>query len=86
MELGGKADNGRLQVRAVALSRDRDKQRDRDIETIWCSEFERLQTLLQDGGSELLIERAMGVGETPLKEVLSVEDEVMATAARLRTK
>ncbi|MFJ7809769.1 hypothetical protein ACIQYQ_02970 [Pseudomonas asiatica] len=86
VELGGKADNGRLQVRAVALSRDRDKQRDRDIETIWCSEFERLQTLLQNGGSELLIERAMGVGETPLKEVLSVEDEVMATAARLQTK
>lgn len=68
VEVGGKADNGRLQVRAVALSGDRDKARDRDIETIWCSEFQRLQALLKDRGSELLIERALSVGEVPLKE------------------
>ncbi len=68
VEVGGKADNGRLQVRAVALSSDRDKARDRDIETIWCSEFLRLQALLKDRGSELLIERALSVGEVPLKE------------------
>lgn len=68
VEVGGKADNGRLQVRAVALSGDRDKARDRDIETIWCSEFQRLQAMLKDRGSELLIERALSVGEVPLKE------------------
>lgn len=68
VEVGGKADNGRLQVRAVALSSDRDKARDRDIETIWCSEFQRLQAMLKDKGSELLIERALSVGEVPLKE------------------
>ncbi|MGW8465925.1 hypothetical protein [Pseudomonas sp. CLCA07] len=68
VEVGGKADNGRLQVRAVALSSDRDKTRDRDVETIWCSEFHRLQALLKDKGCELLIERALSVGEVPLKE------------------
>lgn len=86
VELGGKAENGRLQVRAVALSPDRDTQRDKDIETIWCNEFGRLQTMLQEDGSELLIERAMGIGETPLKEVLAAEEEVIAAAAQLRTK
>lgn len=85
VELGGKAENGRMQVRAVALSRDRDTQRDKDIETIWCNEFGRLQAMLQGNGSELLIERAMGVGETPLKEVLAAEDEDMAAAGQLRT-
>lgn len=75
VEVGGKADNGRLQVRAVALSSDRDKARDRDIETIWCSEFQRLQALLKDKGSELLIERALSVGEVPLKVAsLSTQD------------
>ncbi|MBT2339952.1 MULTISPECIES: hypothetical protein [Pseudomonas] len=68
VEVGGKADNGRLQVRAVALSSDRDRTRDRDIETIWCGEFQRLQALLKDKGGELLIERALSVGEVPLKE------------------
>lgn len=69
VEVGGKADNGRLQVRAVALSPDRDTQRDRDIETIWCGEFKRLQALLKDSGSELIIEQALAVGAVPLKEV-----------------
>ncbi|PSS58941.1 hypothetical protein [Pseudomonas sp. BBP2017] len=86
VELGGKAENGRMQVRAVALSRDRDTQREKDIETIWCNEFGRLQAMLQGNGGELLIERAMGVGETPLKEVLVAEDEDMAAATQLRTK
>lgn len=86
VELGGKADNGRLQVRAVALSSNRDKQRDRDIETIWCSEFARLQAMLHSSGSELLIERALGVGETPLKEALLIEDEVVASTVQLKTR
>ncbi|WEL57886.1 hypothetical protein PZ739_12270 [Pseudomonas kermanshahensis] len=86
VELGGKAENGRIQVRAVALSRDHDTQRDKDIETIWCTEFGRLQAMLQGNGSELLIERATGVGETPLKEALATEDEDMAAAAQLRKK
>ncbi|MNR21080.1 hypothetical protein D3C85_1379590 [compost metagenome] len=81
VEVGGKADNGRLQVRAVALSGDRDKTRDRDIETIWCSEFQRLQALLKDRGSELLIERSLSVGEVPLKEAsasIQVAEAVIA--------
>jgi len=85
VEVGGKADNGRLQVRAVALSSDRDKARDRDIETIWCSEFQRLQALLKDKGSELLIERALSVGEVPLKETNVSEAGVETIAGQQKT-
>ncbi|WP_338747189.1 hypothetical protein V3D52_11905 [Pseudomonas putida] len=85
VEVGGKADNGRLQVRAVALSSDRDKARDRDIETIWCGEFQRLQALLKDKGSELLIERALSVGEVPLKETNVSEPGVETIAGQQKT-
>ena len=85
VEVGGKADNGRLQVRAIALSSDRDKARDRDIETIWCSEFQRLQALLKDKGSELLIERALSVGEVPLKETNVSEAGVETIAGQQKT-
>ncbi|WP_409299003.1 hypothetical protein [Pseudomonas sp. KCJK8993] len=85
VEVGGKADNGRLQVRAVALDPQRDKGRDRDIETIWCNEFQRLQALLKDGGGELLIERALGVGEVPLKEATVMGEEPEAANVQQRT-
>ncbi|RBL67017.1 hypothetical protein C3E98_034375, partial [Pseudomonas sp. MWU13-2625] len=70
VEVGGNADNGRLQVRAVALSAQRDTQRDKDIETIWCGEFQRLQALLAARGDNLSIEKALAVGAVPLREVL----------------
>lgn len=85
VEVGGKADNGRLQVRAVALSSDRDKARDRDIETIWCGDFQRLQALLKDKGSDLLIERALSVGEVPLKETNVSEPGVETIAGQQKT-
>ena len=80
VEVSGKAENGRLQVRAVALNSNHDKQRDRDIETIWCGEFHRLQTLLTSQGNEILIEKALGVGEVELK-VVALEEELLAASS-----
>lgn len=68
VEVGGQAGSGRLQVRAVALAADRDRHRDRDIETLWCGDFGRLQALLHEQGTDLVIERALGVGVVALKE------------------
>jgi len=85
VEVGGRADNGRLQVRAIALSSDRDKARDHDIETIWCGEFQRLQALLKDKGSELFIERALSVGEVPLKETNISEPGIETIAGQQKT-
>ena len=61
-----------LQVRAVAFGNStetRETSRDRDIETIWCGEFERLQSLIAKDGGHLAIEQARPVGQFPLKVV-----------------
>ena len=80
VEVGGRADHARLQVRAVAFDPERDKGRDRDIETLWCGDFQRLQALLGEQGDALLIEQARAVGEVPLKEVTQDEARDAATA------
>jgi hypothetical protein len=67
VEIGGQARTGRIQVRTVAVTADRDTRRDKDVETLWCGEFSRLQELLAEQGNNLIIERALGVGTVPLK-------------------
>ncbi|KER66001.1 hypothetical protein HR51_40810 [Burkholderia cepacia] len=84
VEVGGQAQAGRLQVRAVSLVANRDVARDKDVETLWCGEFGRLQALLAQHGDDLLIERAMGVGEVPLKVVAEL-DQPSGTEAAMRT-
>ncbi len=74
VEVGGRAETGRLQVRPVSLTDTRDRSRDRDIETIWCGEFTRLRSLLAKRGSELTIEKALAIGEVPLK-VIEIEND-----------
>ncbi|MBU7443407.1 hypothetical protein [Paraburkholderia fungorum] len=75
VEIGGQAEASRLQVRAVTLSANRDSARDKDVETLWCGDFGRLQELLVAEGDSLLIERALGVGEVPLKVIRDAESD-----------
>jgi hypothetical protein len=78
IELGAPLDVSRLQVRLVGShspSMLRDAQRDRDMETMWCSEFGQLQQLLAARGGELVIERAVGVGVEPVKTVTFIDSE-----------
>ncbi|WP_175747980.1 hypothetical protein [Burkholderia pyrrocinia] len=84
VEVGGQTQTGRLQVRAVSLVANRDVARDKDVETLWCGEFGRLQALLAQHGDDLVIERAMGVGEVPLKVVADMDD-MSGTEAVKRT-
>ncbi len=84
VEVGGNAIGGKLQVRPVSLSNSNDRGRDRDIETIWCGEFIRLRSILADSGTELTIEKALAVGEVPLKVVAM--DEPTEEAASSLTK
>ena len=68
----------RLQVRLVGSDRPlllRDTQRDRDMETIWCSEFGRLQKLVTGCGGEVVVERAVAVGVEPVKTVTFIDSE-----------
>ncbi|AUT64975.1 hypothetical protein [Paraburkholderia terrae] len=82
VEVGGQAESSRLQVRAVALTNDRDSSRDKDVETLWCGEFSKLQQLVAEQGNNLLIERAMAIGQVPLKVVGDTEQTPMDNAKK----
>jgi hypothetical protein len=72
VELGGGTKSDRLQIRAVAFAdaqSPRNASRDRDMEAVWCSEFQRLRTLVSASGGGLEIEQAFPVGAMPLKLV-----------------
>ena len=56
------------------FDRKRDTSRDRDIETIWCGEFERLQSLIAKDSGNLAIEHARPVGQFPLKVVRDLQN------------
>lgn len=67
LELAGAQGSERFQVRAVAFSEQRDTQRDRDIESIWCAEHQKLQQILAETGDTLTVERALAAGTSALK-------------------
>ncbi len=72
VELGAVEDAERVQVQLVSFDPSSDASKasqDRDRETIWCSEFTRLQSLLEKSGTSLHIEKALPVGVKPLKKV-----------------
>lgn len=72
VELSGGSQADVMQVRAVGIGNSaeaRDAGRDRDMETIWCGEFERLQSLVAKAGGNVSIENARPVGQYPLKVV-----------------
>lgn len=72
VELSGGQQADIMQVRAVGIgdpAEARDMGRDRDVETIWCNEFERLQALVAKAGGNVSIESARPVGQYPLKVI-----------------
>jgi hypothetical protein len=72
VELSGGSKSDLLQVRAVGIgssAESRDANRDRDMETIWCGEFDRLKALVAKSGGNVAIESARPVGQFPLKIV-----------------
>jgi hypothetical protein len=72
VELGAVEGAERVQVQLVSFEPFNDASKasqDRDRETIWCSEFFRLQSLLEKAGTSLHIEKALPIGAKPLKQV-----------------
>jgi hypothetical protein len=75
VELSGGSQTDVMQVRAVGLGNPadpRDAGRDKDMETIWCGEFERLQSLVAQAGGNVFIESARPAGQYPLKVVADI--------------
>jgi AmiR/NasT family two-component response regulator len=72
LELGSPADVARLQVRLVGAANPlaaRSPQRDRDQETIWCSDFERPRTATAENNAATVVERAIEAGAQAIKAV-----------------
>jgi hypothetical protein len=89
VELGGGSQSSRLQVRAVGFGNSqatRDPSRDRDMEAIWCGEFERLQALIAQAGGDIKLEKALAVGAVPIKVIqdLKVQDTSPIEVSELR--
>ena len=82
VEIFGGTPDDRLQVRAVSFGA-HDSSRDRDMETIWCNEFERLRQIVAKSGGNVAIEKALPIGAAPLKLIEGYEgylDEVARAA------
>jgi hypothetical protein len=89
VELSGGTRSDRLQVRTVGFGNPemvRNAARDRDIETAWCGEFEKLQAFLARSGGSLDIETALAPGAVPIKVVSDPmgRDEVATDVPTLR--
>ena len=72
VELAAPGAAERVQVRLVGSARPaapRDARRDRDAETTWCGDVDRLRSLIGEAGGELVVERALGAGVEPVKTV-----------------
>lgn len=67
VELAGAPDAQRMQVRTVALHSDRNTSHDTDAEQIWCGDFDKLKSNLSLQGANVFVDKAMRVGEVPLK-------------------
>ena len=73
----------RMQFRAVSFGA-RDEVRDRDIETIWCSDVAKLQLAVEESGGEIAIERALPAGAVPVEHVDPSEVEQSVEQVRDR--
>lgn len=72
VEVHTAADSERMQMRPVAFEADGagpDPARDRDAETLWCGDVAVLQQALADAGSQLVIEKSLPIGATPIKRI-----------------
>jgi hypothetical protein len=78
VEIGGRSDSGRVQMRTVAFRNagtPADESRDRDAETIFCGDVTKLQTRFAETGGEIVIERALPVSAAPLRVVAETSDD-----------
>ena len=66
--------NQKVQVRSIAFDAARDSSQDVAEERRWCEDFGKLQAALQAGGCEVAVEKALGVGATPLRVVEIAEE------------
>jgi hypothetical protein len=82
VEVAGIQGGGRIQFRPVRFGSPASagaNQKDRDIETVWCSDFERLKEKIRDANGNLEVQQARPVGEVP---VLFIIDDMQSDQRR----
>jgi hypothetical protein len=77
VEIAAGAGMEKLQVRAVAFDAKRDVAGDIPAEQRWCDDFAALKGVLKAKGSDVVVEKALGVGAAPMKllESAHLEEE-----------
>lgn len=75
VELASTPGMERIQVRTVAFESDRNTSGDIPAEQRWCTDFSRLQASMKASGTDLVIEKALGVGAVPIKVLSSTVSE-----------
>jgi hypothetical protein len=75
VELASTPGMERIQVRTVAFESDRNTTGDIPAEQRWCTDFGRLQATMRAAGTDLVIEKSLGVGAVPLKVLHSTLSE-----------
>lgn len=81
VEVVSGASSEKVQVRSVAFGASRDATQDIPEEQRWCGDFGKLQAALRADGCEVVIEKALGVGTTPMKVLEEAEEERRRAAA-----
>jgi hypothetical protein len=73
---------------AASFTRQLSRNQEFAMVTLWCTDFSRLQELLSQDGTDLVVEKALGVGAVPLSEVsLGEKDEAtIEVVARERNR
>ena len=70
VELSGGGEAAKIQMRVVTSNgSERTMTRDRDAETIWCGDVDKLRQALSQAGADFAIEKALPIGAAPLKIV-----------------
>lgn len=64
----------RMQVRTVALESGRDTSGDIPAEQRWCGDFGELQKRLKASGTQVVVEKSLGVGAVPVKALADALD------------
>jgi len=87
VKLSGGKEGGAMQFRAVGFGRPdpaRDAGRERDVELLWCSDFNQLKTLMAETGGEFIVEHASQAGQFPLEYVEAATTDTRAAPAERR--
>lgn len=81
VEITAAAGMERVQMRTVAFDTNRDSSDDIPAEQRWCDDFGALKGALKAQGSEVIVEKALGVGMVPLK-LISTSTSTLEEARR----